>query len=87
MSDNATPNGPLRATGADDLAVLRAENEKLSRDVAELRKDKRMLMQFVANLLHADEQEIDAEALLKEFGREPPLEELIAELERMGTKQ
>jgi predicted metal-dependent phosphoesterase TrpH len=85
MSENQNPNGTPQTTRADDqicIAALRAENERLTQLVAELREQRRTYANFVAHLLWKDEPEIDAEAVLKEAITQPSFKELIDEIAR-----
>ena len=64
--------------------TLLEERDQQQMTIAELRREIGYLKSNLGSLMFGD-IEIDKEKMLREFGNEPPLSELIAELERAGA--
>ena len=82
MSENGPPQ-PSETNGQGLDASLRQECEELKRTVVQLKTDKAQLMRYLGKLAW-EEIDIDKEALLRDFGKEPAIESLIAEIENFG---
>jgi hypothetical protein len=61
-------------------SILLEEQERLHFELARINKENDQLKKSLGSLLR-EEIAIDKEALLAQFGKEPPLSQLIAELE------
>ncbi len=83
MSDPGTPNGRPQDERSE-LAALRQECERLRQEVAELREDRRCLLQVLGEESSKGLADLDYDALLEEARTQPPFSDVVAELLRKG---
>ena len=76
-SPSADPQPDLRLL----CSTLLEERDQQQMTIAELRRENKFLRSNIGSLM-CEDIEIDKEKMLLEFGKEPPLSDLIAEVER-----
>jgi uncharacterized coiled-coil DUF342 family protein len=77
-------NHQTNGSGRPDLAALIKERDELRKRVAELRRDRKMLLASLGSVL-SKPIKINKRKLLKAVSEQPTFEQLIAEIEQLGV--